>query len=93
VCEQKQGSRDRDGAPKRWIGRPERAAQALAGLDAARNEVGASESGAAVIKAVDIGLAKGWEAAIAVERRELVRLRHTATAKEKLAAFFAKSRK
>jgi enoyl-CoA hydratase/carnithine racemase len=93
VCEQKQGARERDGAPRKWIGRPDRAAAVLAAVDEVKEEVGKTETGAAVIKAVEAGLSRGWDAAIEVERRELVRLRHTAAAKERLAAFFAKSKK
>lgn len=93
VCEQHQGARDRDGAPKRWIGRPERAGAALAAAEAVRDELPKTEPAAAVLKAVETGLARGWEAAIDTERRELVRLRHTPDAKERLAAFFARGKK
>jgi enoyl-CoA hydratase/carnithine racemase len=93
LTEQKQGARDRDGAPRRWIGRPAAAAKTLAALDAVREECSRTEPGAAVCRAIDAGLSQGWEAAIAVERRELVRLRHTPSAKQALAAFFAKGKK
>jgi hypothetical protein len=42
---------------------------------------------------VDIGLTRGYAAALDSERRSLVRLRHTPFAREKLADFFAKSKK
>lgn len=93
LADQKQGGRDRDGAPKLWIGRPGRAAPAMAALEQVRDECSATEQGLAVIRAVEAGLSQGWEAAIAVERRELVRLRHTPGAKQALATFFAKSKK
>lgn len=83
----------RDGAPGRWIGRASRAAAALEGLDAVRAEVEETEPGRAVAMAVDRGLSMGWKAAVAVERRELIRLRHTPAAKEAIAAFFAKGKK
>lgn len=83
----------RDGAPSRWIGRGGTAAPVLAGLDAVRAEVETTDPGRAVLSAVDRGLAMGWKAALAVERRELIRLRSTPAAKEAIAAFFAKSKK
>lgn len=83
----------RDGAPSRWIGRSATAASVLAGLDAVRAEVETTDPGRAVLSAVDRGLAMGWKAALAVERRELIRLRSTPAAKEAIAAFFAKSKK
>ena len=45
----------------------------------------------AVIEAVDIGIADGWAAGLAAERRLLVSLRHTDVARDKLASFFAKN--
>ena len=93
LAEQRQGSRDRDGAPKRWIGRPDRAAAVLAALQAASADLSRTEQGVAVCRAVQAGLTQGWESAIAVERGELVRLRHTPGAKQALAAFFAKGKK
>jgi enoyl-CoA hydratase/carnithine racemase len=82
---------ERDGAPSRWIGRPEAAARVLASLDSIRAELPRTEAALAVAEAVDAGLSKGWEAALEVERRQLVRLRHTPAAREALAAFFARS--
>jgi enoyl-CoA hydratase len=82
---------ERDGAPLRWIGRPDSAPAVLSALDAVRAELPATDSAAAVAQAVDAGLSQGWEAALAAERRHLVRLRHTTAAKEALAAFFARS--
>lgn len=79
--------------PSRWIGTPEKSGPVLKALDAVRHELPKTESAIAVVKAVDSGLTRGWQAAIATERAELVRLRHTAPAKAALEAFFAKSRK
>jgi enoyl-CoA hydratase/carnithine racemase len=91
LVEQKQGARDRDGAPRKWIGRPESAAAVLAALGEVKPELGGTEQGGAVLRAVEAGLSQGWESALATERRELVRLRHTPAAKQSLEAFFSKS--
>jgi enoyl-CoA hydratase/carnithine racemase len=93
VCEQRQGGRERDGAPRKWIGRPDRAASVLAAVGAVEDDLEKTEQEAATLKAIEAGLSRGWEAALDVERRELTRLRHTANAKDKLAAFFAKGKK
>lgn len=81
----------RDGAPSRWIGRPEVAHRALAALDAVRPDLPPTPAAAAVAACVDEGLARGWSAATASERRELTRLRHTPESIEALRAFFARS--
>lgn len=83
----------RDGAPWRWIGRPEVAAGVMKALDTVRPELPKTEAAAAVAGAVEAGLTRGWRAALEVEQRELVRLRHTAPAKAALEAFFARSAK
>ena len=88
----KQGKVERDGAPLRWIGRPQVAAKVIAALDVVRPELPATESASAVAQAVDAGLSRGWASAVEVERLELVRLRHTGPAKAALAAFIAKSK-
>lgn len=83
----------RDGAPLRWIGRKVCAEGVSAGLSAVREKVSGSKAGAAVADAVDVGLSRGWEAAIEAEREHLIRLRHTPEAQEAIAAFFARSKK
>jgi hypothetical protein len=60
-------------------------------LAAARAEVPASEHAEACFDCVTIGLARGWDAAVAAERAHLVRLRHTPAARAKLGAFLSKS--
>ncbi len=45
----------------------------------------------AVVEAIEIGIAEGWAAAIAAERRLLVSLRHTDVARAQLEAFFIKT--
>jgi enoyl-CoA hydratase len=86
-----EGRIERDGAPSRWIGRPSVAARVLKAMDDIGGELPRTESSAAVVGAINAGLSAGWNAAVETERRELVRLRHTAPAKSALAAFFAKS--
>ncbi|QYU69313.1 hypothetical protein J4558_03990 [Leptolyngbya sp. 15MV] len=60
----------------------------------ARDAVGPTlpdtEARKAVLEAIDAGLTRGWAAALEVERRQLVRLRHTPLAKTKLSEFFAR---
>lgn len=87
------GNLKRDGAPRRWIGRPDCRAAVTAGLLNVRNELPGTDSAHAVARAIETGLESGWKAAVDVERRELVRLRHTAPAKAALKAFFEKAGK
>lgn len=82
---------DRDGAPRRWIGRPGVATRVIDALDQVRASLPDTPEAQAVADAVDVGLTQGWDAACARERAHLVRLRHTPRAKEAIAAFFAKS--
>lgn len=93
LCLELRGSVKRDGTPKKWIGRPDRARAVLDALDSVRAELPKTEAAAAVAEAVDAGLTRGWQAALQVERKRLVQLRHTAAAKAALEAFFAKSKK
>jgi enoyl-CoA hydratase/carnithine racemase len=93
LAAQKKPSRDRDDAPRRWIGRPDHAGATLSALDRIKPELPGTEAAAAVREAVEAGLTRGWEAALEVERRQLVRLRHTPAAKASLESFFAKSKK
>ena len=85
-----------DGVPLRWVGRSASAGDALAALERVKNELVPAGTGSgsarAVLRAVDEGLARGWAAACAVEREELVRLRHTPEAKKALEAFFARGK-
>jgi enoyl-CoA hydratase/carnithine racemase len=85
------GPVQRDGAPSRWIGRHPRAQAGKDALESVRDEVSATESGRAVLEAVEAGLTKGWQAALSVEHRQLIRLRNTPAAKEAIATFFAKA--
>ena len=86
----RRGRTERDDAPTRWIGRPDRAARVLEVLDAVRLDLPATEPARAVAEAVDAGLTRGWRAAVETEQRHLVRLRHTPEAKTALETFFAK---
>ncbi len=49
-----------------------------------------SESTKSVLLAVETGVDKGWSSAVAVEQCELVRLRNTQTAQQKIKAFLSK---
>lgn len=92
------GHADRDGAPSRWIGRTAgpgrfRAGAVAAAIPAARGAVAPAEHSDAVFDCVEIGLSAGWQAALAAERRHLVRLRNTPAGKGAIEAFFARSKK
>jgi len=93
LCLELRGSVKRDGAPKKWIGRPDRARAVLDAIDSVRPDLPKTEAATAVAEAVEAGLSRGWEAALTVERRRLIQLRHTPAAKAALEAFFAKSKK
>jgi 3-hydroxyacyl-CoA dehydrogenase/enoyl-CoA hydratase/3-hydroxybutyryl-CoA epimerase len=82
---------NRDGAPSRWIGRPAIAPKIMDALSKVRTEVTTTPPAAAVFDAADAGLTRGWKAALEVEQRHLVQLRHTPPSRAALAAFFAKS--
>ncbi|KAA0215607.1 MAG: hypothetical protein DYG94_08405 [Leptolyngbya sp. PLA3] len=83
----------RDGAPRRWIGRPDRRAALSKALGEVGAGAGSTGSAQAVLDAVRMGISKGWEAAIEAEREHLIRLRHTPEAKGAIEAFFARSKK
>lgn len=83
----------RDGAPLRHAGRTSVAASVVQGLDSVRDTLLKTPPGVAVASCVDIATTKGWNACLAAEQRNLVRLRNTPAAKEAIDAFFAKSKK
>jgi len=85
------GRLERDGAPLRWSGRPDKAPRVLAALESVRDDCMSTEHERAVIEAVDAGLSRGWQASLEVERRQLIRLRHTPAARDAIGAFFAKA--
>ncbi len=87
----KRGRRERDDAPTRWIGRPDRAALVLQVFDAVKLDLPQTEPARAVAECVEAGLTRGWTAAIETERRHLLRLRNRPEAKAAIEAFFAKS--
>ncbi|MSR45023.1 MAG: enoyl-CoA hydratase/isomerase family protein [Phycisphaerales bacterium] len=58
-----------------------------AALIRARGTLAPTASSDAVLDCVAVGAARGWADALAAERSHLVALRHTATAREKLAQF------
>jgi enoyl-CoA hydratase/carnithine racemase len=59
-------------------------------LETARDETELTEAALGVFQAVDTGIREGWAAAVAIEQCELVRLRNTPSAREKLEAFLSK---
>ena len=59
-------------------------------LEHAKNTLEKTDAAKAVFHAVETGLREGWSAAVAVEQCELVRLRNTPSAREKLDAFLSK---
>ncbi len=81
----------RDGSPSRWIGRPDKIRTIQTALEQVREEVERTEPGRAVADAVGVGLSSGYGAALACERRHLIRLRGLPAGKEAIAAFFARS--
>jgi len=60
------------------------------GLRVARQTVEGTEAAKAVFHAVETSVREGWSAGVAVEQCELVRLRNTPVAREKLDAFLSK---
>ncbi|MHC4414408.1 MAG: enoyl-CoA hydratase/isomerase family protein [Planctomycetota bacterium] len=61
------------------------------GLNAVRSRLPNTAAAHAVVEAVEIGIAEGWAAALAAERRLLVSLRHTETARTRLQACLARN--
>ncbi|MBX3385100.1 MAG: enoyl-CoA hydratase/isomerase family protein [Phycisphaeraceae bacterium] len=83
----------RDGAPSRWNGRADRRSVVAGALAQIHGSLPPTEPAQAVVAAVRAGLDTGWQAALDVERRELVRLRSTPAGRAAIQAFFDKSRK
>lgn len=82
----------RDDAPARWIGRAACAAGVLDAVDTLRAELGDTGPAAAVLDAIDGGLARSWRDLLACEQRHLVRLRHEPAGRAAIEAFFARSK-
>ena len=59
-------------------------------IESAKTNFDYSESSNSVILAVETGVERGWMEAIAIEQCELVRLRSSAVAREKLEKFLSK---
>ncbi len=78
--------RDHELHEPRSIG-PHRTSGVADGLASAKDSVPASEAARAAFACVEVGLASGFAAAAALERRSLIALRHTPTARAKLAQF------
>jgi len=69
------------------------AARVRTGFERALADWPETEAADAVRSCIEVGLDEGWDSAIRRERQELVRLRSTPQARQKLEAFFAKSAK
>jgi enoyl-CoA hydratase/carnithine racemase len=69
---------------------PEQGKTYEAALEIATSNTPQTDASDAVFKAIKAGISEGWNAAVAVEQCELVRLRNTTTAREKLDAFLSK---
>lgn len=82
---------ERDGAPSRWIGRPDRAPGIGDVLHALEGEAFETPSAQAVLSAIRAGLSDDWAAAVRVEQENLVRLRSTPEGRAAIESFFAKS--
>ncbi len=94
VDQEKTGGPARRGGPSRWIGASDgQKSSVLKALDAVRDELIATPPGAAVAQAVDAGLTRGWQAALAVERERLIALRNSPEGKRAIEAFFAGAKK
>ncbi|MFN0012402.1 MAG: enoyl-CoA hydratase/isomerase family protein [Phycisphaerales bacterium] len=86
----------RDGEPSRWIGRMHGKSAVMAAYIEVQDDLPRTQAAAAVLAAVHAGLEHGWggeRGALAVERRELNRLRHTPEGAAAIAAFFEKGAK
>ncbi|MEM1071305.1 MAG: enoyl-CoA hydratase/isomerase family protein [Planctomycetota bacterium] len=83
-------STSRDGCPLRWIGRKDAGSVVQAALEQVRESL-EDEPAQAVAEAVDTGLVKGWQAALAIERARLIWLRNRPAGIEAIEGFFAKS--
>lgn len=75
-----------------WKRSPGQATKTLLSMDRMRGELGPSETAQAVLECLNIGLTRGYQAALDAERSHLVRLRHTPKAKQALEAFFARGK-
>ncbi len=84
---------ERNGAPSRWIGRPDRAGAVRDAIHSLSGDTFESPSGLAVMEAIHAGLSDDWDAALRVEQNNLVRLRSTPEGRSAIEAFFAKSAK
>mgnify|MGYP000157662413 CR=1 FL=1 len=91
VARRAMGTPPRDGAPSRWIGHYDAKARVSSALHSLRDSLPSTEPARAVLAAVTAGLEKGWQRALDVERRELVRLRSTPMGKAAIEAFFEKT--
>ncbi len=98
ILEQREaGATARGGEPGRWIGRDQCKVAVATALPKIERDLPVPRTGSAqaVIEAVRAGIeqGRGWQAALDVERRELVRLRSTPEGRAAIKGFFEKSGK
>ena len=74
------------------ISNSEDTAEVREGLERVREQLPDTESARAVVECVEAGLDGGWQAALACERANLIRLRSTDEGKAAIESFFAKSK-
>ncbi|MDX2114762.1 MAG: enoyl-CoA hydratase/isomerase family protein [Planctomycetota bacterium] len=72
------------------IGEASRRELVRSALGIARGRIGPGEAAAAVLECVQIGVDKGWLAALDAEREHLIRLRSTPAGRGAIEAFFAR---
>ncbi len=69
------------------------ASRVTAALAHVESELPDTDAAIAVVSCIRAGLSGGWRAALESERRELIKLRKTPTARERISAFFARTSK
>jgi enoyl-CoA hydratase/carnithine racemase len=88
-----QGYPKHGGRADLWGQLPAQAGATGTALDAVRGSLPQTPAAAACVDALNVGLSRGYPAALDCERAHLVALRHTDTARQKLAEFFARATK
>lgn len=76
-----------------WGQIPAQATATGKALEAVRASLPATAAASACVDALNVGLSRGYLAALDCERAHLVQLRHTEVARQKLAEFFARATK
>lgn len=77
--------------PRHFAGDASRREAVRAAMECVRGELEDTEASRAIVGCIEAGLTHGYPSALELERASLIGLRHTETARERLASFFAKS--